>query len=546
MRLTAPFPRSFGLAVLLAMAGFAAVGYFSIRRDVENLRVISQDNILWTATQMEVELLRFTNSVADVAIERTPEALAAMQERFDILWSRTFMMEGGRVGEVIRRYDEGHDTLKTFGEYLHDLDGVLAGLDPSDVSLLPAVLSKLEEFQKQLRLYTLRVVRGDSAASAAVRDQIQRSAQTTTVVSLAAVLLSLLSFGLIIRENRRQTEIAALNQRIATEAEQASRAKSRFLTMMSHELRNPLNGVLGPLALLGQSDLGPRHRRMVEQAKHAGQSMLQMLSGLLDYGEMQDGRFRLRAEPFRLPALAERVRADLALSGAEGVKVTYLPTSVELMQGDLDRLRQIFVHLAEYVLEVCAPESVEIEFRHDTGALIGDIRFPAEDAAMDWKVNLLVGLNESRAADQVTTEVLRPLIAGGVIAAAQGVLTLADASEGTRAIRVTIPAPPVRYDSIRVHLETRSTALAAIYRAALRSPKVVFADGDAPGTVDMVLVDATSVSENALMGRLRARFPHALFVSLGSPDCPEGFDDVVDVAGDMSGLRTSVLGRLAS
>ena len=45
--------------MLLAMAGFAAVGFFTIRRDVENLRVISQDNTLWSASQMEVELLRF-------------------------------------------------------------------------------------------------------------------------------------------------------------------------------------------------------------------------------------------------------------------------------------------------------------------------------------------------------------------------------------------------------------------------------------------------------------------------------------------------------
>ena len=52
-------PRYLGLVVLLAMAGFAAVGFFTIRKDVENLRVISQDNTQWAASQMEIELLRF-------------------------------------------------------------------------------------------------------------------------------------------------------------------------------------------------------------------------------------------------------------------------------------------------------------------------------------------------------------------------------------------------------------------------------------------------------------------------------------------------------
>ena len=142
-------------------------------------------------------------------------------------------------------------------------------------------------------------MRADGAAGAQVRERIQSSARTTAVISLAAVLISVLSLFLILRENRRQRQIAEMSRRSAEQAELASRAKSRFLTMMSHELRNPLNGVLGPLALLGQSDMAGEQQRLVVQAQQSGQSMLQMLSGLLDYGEMQDGRFHLRSEPFR-------------------------------------------------------------------------------------------------------------------------------------------------------------------------------------------------------------------------------------------------------
>ena len=119
------------------------------------------------------------------------------------------------------------------------------------------------------------------------------------LISIAAVMVSVLSLVLILRENRRQQHLAEANRRAADQAEQASRAKSRFLSMMSHELRNPLNGILGPLALIGQSEVAERHLRLVDQAQQSGQSMLQMLSGLLDYGELQDGRFQLRREPFR-------------------------------------------------------------------------------------------------------------------------------------------------------------------------------------------------------------------------------------------------------
>jgi hypothetical protein len=48
------------------------------------------------------------------------------------------------------------------------------------------------------------------------------------------------------------------------------------------------------------------------------------------------------------------------------------------------------------------------------------------------------------------------------------------------------------------------------------------------------------------MSRLRVQFPGALFVSLGPPQTPDLFDDIVDTPNDMSRLHTSILGRLAS
>jgi signal transduction histidine kinase len=540
-----PVPRYLGLAMLLAMAGFAAVGFFGIRRDVENLRVISQDNLLWSATQMEVELLRFQLSVADLGIEQTEEALEEMKERFEILWSRVFMLGSGRVGELLRTYDDGHGSIAAIASYLQELDPIVADLGIGDQATIQSILDRLREFQKELRLYTLRVVRADTAASALVRDRIQSSAQTTAVISLAAVLISVLSLFLILRESRRQQEIAGINLRIAAEAEQSSRAKSRFLAMMSHELRNPLNGILGPLALLGQSEIAGRHKRLVAQAQHSGQAMLQMLAGLLDYGEMQDGRLHLKIEPFRVSALADGVRSALESAGAEGVEVRVQPGTPERLHGDADRLRQIFVHLTEYVLEGRQSGGVEVVFGYDGGALVGEICCVVVGTEMDWRLDLLMGLSEI-APDQVSADALRPLIARGLISVNRGVLTLADNAQGRRAIRVSVPCESVRMEHINVHLETRSSALAAIYKAALRSDRVIFAGPDGPKPVDVVLVDSTSVGEDPLMARLRARFPEALFVSLGLPQSPDFFDDIVEAPTDMGRLRKSILGRLAS
>jgi signal transduction histidine kinase len=540
-----PIPRYVGLVVLLLMAGFAAVGFYTIRRDVENLRVISQDNTQWSASQMEIELVRFRLALSDLRREPSQEALEAVLERFDILWSRVFLLGQGEVGESLRRYDSESGAVAALADYLREIDSTVLAIGKDDAATVDEIARRLHDFQQDLREYTLRIVRADSAASARVRERIQGSARATALISIAAVLVSMLSLALILRENRRQHQLAEANRRAAEQAEQASRAKSRFLSMMSHELRNPLNGILGPLALIGQGELTERHLRLVDQAQQSGQSMLQMLTGLLEYGELQDGRFQLKAEPFRLAALAEAIRSGLAAEGVPGVAVEVLPGPSERVLGDPDRLRQVFVHLTAYVLEGRDQHGARVELRHDGAELVGDIVFVAREALLDWRLDLLAGLSEI-APDQVSAEALRPLMARGLITATKGLLTLLEEPSGRRVIRVAVPAEPVKLDQIRVHLETRSAALAAIYQAALRSDRVIFVSGTYQEPVDVVLVDSTTVGEAPLMSRLRARFPGALFVALGSPQAPDFFDDVVETPSDMSRLRHSILGRLAS
>ncbi len=544
MRDKRPSSRYLAVALLLAMAGFAAVGFFTIRRDVASLGEISRDNTQWAAAQVEIEMLRLRLSLAALAADPSPENYENMSERFEILWSRVDM--DGRVGARMRELDGENGPLAGIASFLTELDPQKRPLDPTDSAKLAQIDSTFETFQDEMRRFTQEVLRADGTAAELVRERIQSSARTTAVISVAAVLVSMLSFFLLLRENRRQFQIAEMSRRSAEQAELASRAKSRFLSMMSHELRNPLNGILGPLALLAQGELGNGQQRLVGQAKQSGQSMLQMLSGLLDYGEMQDGRFQLRNEPFRVLSLADGVRESLAAEGAEGIAVQVLPNTPDRVLGDLDRLRQVFVHLMLYMLEGRRPSSgsATVRFGHDGVHLVGEIAVAGGDG-IEWKLDLLMGLSEV-SPDQVTAEALRPLIARGLIAACEGVLTLVEGDDGRRMIRVAIPSRGVRLEQIRVYLETRSTALATIYQAALRSDRVEFVCSENPGPVDVVLVDSTSVGEVPLMTRLRARFPGALFVSLGLPETPDFFDDIVETPNDMSRLRTSILGQLAS
>lgn len=159
MTANGPVPRYLALAVILAMAAISAVGFWSIRRDLTELRGISQDNFLWSATQMEVELLRFLRSAALFTTDPSDERRVDVQMRFDILWSRVRLARGGRVGTVLRGYDEGQGTLDALGIALEELDPLVVGLEAGDAGTGREIMQALEAYQHAMRLYTLRVDR---------------------------------------------------------------------------------------------------------------------------------------------------------------------------------------------------------------------------------------------------------------------------------------------------------------------------------------------------------------------------------------------------
>ena len=526
------------------MMVFAGVGFFTIRNDVEQLRRISQDNILWSATQVEVELLRFEASAAALALDRTEDALARFRERFDILWSRIGMIGSGRVGRVMEEYDAEAGTIPAIQAYLVSIEPLVEAIGPRDSDAVSRILADVRNFHKPLRFFTLRVVRGDTQNSTQIRDRIQKSSQITSVISLGAVLLSVLSLLLIFRENKRQREIADFNLKVAEEAEAANQAKSRFLTMMSHELRNPLNGVIGPLALLEKAELDEGQKSLLNQASRSGRSMGAMVTGLLDFGEMQDGRFRLADVPFRVTELVDAVREFLAGQGAEVLEVRIRPGVPEMISGDMERLAQVCVHLLQFILETRDPTTITLDFDYERGCLVGEIGFAEPEAETERRLDMLMGLGDV-APDQVASEALRPLISRELISAAGGRIDLVPAEAGGRAIRFSVPASKIEVPTIAVHIVTRSAALAAIYEAALRSERVVFHRGG-DEAADFVLVDATSVGLDVLMETLKRRHKDAVFISIGRPNSPAFFNEVVETPNDMGRLRSCILDRLAS
>ncbi|MDX1998478.1 MAG: ATP-binding protein [Thermoanaerobaculia bacterium] len=160
-------------------------------------------------------------------------------------------------------------------------------------------------------------------------------------------------------------------QRTRDAAEVASRRKSEFLAMMSHDLRTPVSAMIGSADLLLRSDPTADQRELLETLRAGGTSLLQILDDSLDLSRVEAGRLDLEIGPLRLResledaldlcALGASAKSlDLVYEVADDVPVTLL--------SDAARLRQILVNLVGNAVKFTSAGEVVVSVSHHGGS----------------------------------------------------------------------------------------------------------------------------------------------------------------------------------
>ena len=165
---------------------------------------------------------------------------------------------------------------------------------------------------------------------------------TPEEVALLRVLAELFTNAFMRRD--RERELIAARR----EAEAANEAKSRLMATISHELRTPMNGVLGMTELLLSSGLDARQRTFALAVQRSGEHLMSLVNDVLDLARAESGRLELELLPTD-PAVLTRDTVDLArpLARERGLSMTVefpgeLPA---LVQADQVKLRQILTNL---------------------------------------------------------------------------------------------------------------------------------------------------------------------------------------------------------
>lgn len=145
-----------------------------------------------------------------------------------------------------------------------------------------------------------------------------------------------------------RTELLAQEQAAREAAETANRAKDEFLSILSHELRNPLNSILGWASLLRTHQLDAATvNQGLEAIERSSQAQATLISDLLDVSRISSGRLRMDTQVIELVPIIEAAIAVVRLSAeAKNIEIhTNLdPTHIQIV-GDPIRLQQVIWNL---------------------------------------------------------------------------------------------------------------------------------------------------------------------------------------------------------
>jgi signal transduction histidine kinase/DNA-binding response OmpR family regulator len=175
---------------------------------------------------------------------------------------------------------------------------------------------------------------------------------------------------------RRQNEL--LNRLVKTrthEIELVSTAKSEFLNNVSHEIRNPLNGLTGLLALLKEDRLDARERHLARSLKSVAATLTQVFEDVLQFSKLEYGYGQLDRRTFALKPLLAEVVALFAVQAEQAgctLAVRWPASLVDGFQGDPVKIKTIVSNFVGNALKYAprAPVEIRVESTGETDGMV--------------------------------------------------------------------------------------------------------------------------------------------------------------------------------
>ncbi len=221
----------------------------------------------------------------------------------------------------------------------------------------------LEKHQEQMRQH---LEQGSGSISG--RLQIEARRKSGQVFPLEISIAKIMSregeiFVSYMRDisDRREAEEKLTKAR--DDALAGERAKARFIAVMSHEMRTPLNGLLGSLDLLQSTPLDPKQAQFADMMQLSGRMLLHHVNDVLDISRLEGGSLATDFAPFDFEELVSAVlESQIAVARAKGLELSQINTSptIGTINGSAIALRQVLLNLVSNAIKFTENGSVTV------------------------------------------------------------------------------------------------------------------------------------------------------------------------------------------
>lgn len=368
------------LAVAVAAAVLAVSIYLQLERDLSKPR----ENLQWAVYQLQAEHLRVMLS-AHMGIEGEID-VEELDQAYQIFASRVVILVEGGVFAPLRALPGYSALLDDFTAAISEIDASLSSTEPTASAYADRLLETLPSFSDRLQSVAMGIV-ADSSAEQTARQVEMLETMAWLVGTLVLIVgASLMLGGVTVKqlaalEASRRHLAAALDR-----AEESSRAKGRFLAGMSHEMRTPLNAVIGLLREIGYRTRADSIRELVSTADASAQMLSGLIDDVIDTTRIETGKFQLTEERFDPRTLIEEVARVLASAASDRRDRIVLETG-ELgslgVVSDRTRLKQVLINLVGKAIKFTHGGTITISARiEQTGGARGRLMVAVADTGI--------------------------------------------------------------------------------------------------------------------------------------------------------------------
>lgn len=206
--------------------------------------------------------------------------------------------------------------------------------------------------------------------------------EQATLRDLAALVVD----GLLLRHRLRDQDAALADARTSRKAaEDLSTSRSRFIADISHEIRNPLNGILGFASLIEEGTREPDTRKLAQSIRHSGEMLASIVNDVLDHAKIEAGFMELDRGPFEVAALVEHCASLFGVvARSKGLDFNAgLIGGPAHAVGDARRLQQVLNNIVGNAVKFTGAGSVDLTARCTPhGLQAWDLEFVVRDSGI--------------------------------------------------------------------------------------------------------------------------------------------------------------------